>query len=182
MLKKELKILGFSFAHSIYGDDAIILQEVEGQRRIPVLVSNTQAVRLSMQIDGMVPSRPMTHDLLENFIVHFNITVEEILIHKVEGEIFYSTLSCSDKEKTIKLDARTSDAIVIAQKLNVKIYSTTALLDQVGITCSLKHSSSYPNQFTQLNNLQLKSQLAKAIAKEDYAIAVLLRNELNSRS
>ncbi len=182
MPKKELEILGLSFAHSILGDDAIILKEVGGKRRLPILVSNTKATRLAMQIDGVRPFRPMTHDLLEKFIERFNIVLVEVLIYKVEDGIFYSTLFCEDKGESIEFEIRTSDAIVIAQKFNVKIYATETLLDSVGVICDLEHSTTYPNQFTRLSNAELKKQLEKAVVSEDYALAILIRNELTARS
>lgn len=126
----RLKILGISYSQLQQGVYALILAEVKGPRRIPVVIGAAEAQSIAIKLEGIIPPRPMTHDLFVSFAHAFGVTLREVFIYKFEDGIFSSELTFSDGSRQVVLDSRTSDAIAIAIRYKAPIYTTPEILEE----------------------------------------------------
>ncbi|MGN0219703.1 MAG: bifunctional nuclease family protein [Muribaculaceae bacterium] len=128
----RLRILGISYSQLQSGAYALLLAEEDGPHKIPVVIGASEAQSIAIRIEGIVPPRPLTHDLFVSFAQAFGVKLREVFIYKFEDGIFYSELTFSDGERTVVLDARTSDAIAIAIRAHVPIVTTAAIVRETG--------------------------------------------------
>ncbi|MDE6810498.1 MAG: bifunctional nuclease family protein [Muribaculaceae bacterium] len=128
----RLHILGLSYSQIQTGAYALILAEDNGPRRIPVVIGASEAQSIAIKMEGVIPPRPMTHDLFVSFAHGFGVTLREVFIYKFQDGIFYSELTFSDGDRQIVLDSRTSDAIAIAIRSKSPIYTTRKILEETG--------------------------------------------------
>ena len=202
MSKVKLNVLGISYSQTQSGAYALVLTEEKGDRRIPIIVGGFEAQAIAIQLEGLNPPRPLTHDLFYNFALAFKIDLLEINIYKLEEGIFYSRLTCYDGKNTINIDSRTSDAIALALRFKCPIFTTDDILERSGIVLDFekesKSSQKAPTvktqepttqprrtEFDELKNLSLddlNSSLEEAIRNEDYEKASMIRDEINRRS
>ncbi len=193
MKKIKLDIVGLSYSQTQSGAYALVLGEVNGRRRLPIIIGGFEAQAIAIEIEKMTPSRPLTHDLFKSLTSYFNIVVQEVIIYNLVEGIFYGKIICSDGKKTAEIDARTSDAIAIAVRYNCPIYTYEFILGKAGILIEgndfvfLENTESLdknPSKATSYNNLtedQLREQLKTALDDELYEKAALLRDELSKR-
>lgn len=130
--KVQLKIMGISYSQLQSGAYALILAEVDGPYRIPVVIGAAEAQSIAIRLEHIVPPRPMTHDLFVSFAHAFGVRLDNVYIYRFEDGIFYSELTFTDGERTIVIDARTSDAIGIALRTKAPIYTTREIVDETG--------------------------------------------------
>lgn len=189
MKKIPLNILGLSYSKNQAGAYALVLAEENGKHRIPIIIGNTEAQSIAMQLEGLKPQRPLTHDLFQTFGTAFGITVKEVIITKLESGIFYSEMVCQTEHTTIKIDSRTSDAIAIALRFKAPIYTTQEVIEQAGIvfdfTDNPPEKTEQPavdkEQFKYYSLEQLEHEMQKAINEEHYEKASYLRDEIKRR-
>jgi uncharacterized protein len=199
MGKVKLNVLGISYSQTQTGAYALVLAEESGNRRIPIIVGGFEAQAIAIQLEGLKPARPLTHDLFFNFSNKFGISLHEINIHKLEEGVFYSQLTCFDGSKTIEIDSRTSDAIALALRFKCPIFTTEEILEKAGIIIDFEHDSessadgsmemddyeeekSYDDEkLSELSLEDLKKSLAEAVKEEDYERASQIRDEINRR-
>src|SRR5471030_450272 len=196
MKKIKLDIVGLSYSQTQSGAYALVLGEVSGRRRLPIIIGSFEAQAIAIEIEKMTPSRPLTHDLFKSFAKAYHITVQEIIIYNLVDGIFYSKLICSDGKKVVEIDARTSDAIAIAVRFDCPIYTYEFILSSAGIviegndfvylenineTTEEKTTSSATGSFTSLSVDELKTKLQEALTEESYEKAAKIRDELNRR-
>lgn len=194
MQKIRLNILGLSVSQTQSGAYALVLAEEHGDRRIPIIIGPVEAQAIAIQLEGLKPPRPLTHDLIKNIALAFDIALLEVNIHKLEEGIFYSELLCEMEGKEIKIDSRTSDAVALALRFRCPIYTTEEILNKAGIVLELEEESSAVHNFSdddienigsssysQYSKSELKEMLNEAIQNEDYEKASVLRDELKKR-
>lgn len=199
MGKIKLNVLGISYSQTQTGAYALVLAEESGNRRIPIIVGGFEAQAIAIQLEGLKPARPLTHDLFYNFSNKFGITLQEINIHKLEEGVFYSQLTCFDGSKIIEIDSRTSDAIALALRFKCPIYTTERILEKAGIIIDFEQDNenmseesmdvedyqeneSVKNEtLSELSLDELKKSLAEAVKDEDYEKASKIRDEINRR-
>ncbi|KPK79956.1 MAG: hypothetical protein AMS27_17485 [Bacteroides sp. SM23_62_1] len=202
MSKIKLNVLGISYSQTQSGAYALVLTEENGDRRIPIIVGGFEAQSIAIQLEGLKPPRPLTHDLFLNFAVSFKIDLLEVNIHKLEEGVFYSKLICDDGKNRLAVDARTSDAIALALRFKCPIYTTEEIMERAGIVLEFgkestgkgtqketgqisPEDSSYPSksieEFKNYSNDELKEMLQNAINNEDYERASMIRDEINKR-
>lgn len=198
MDKIRLDIVGLSYSQTQSGAYALVLGEVNGRRRLPIIIGGFEAQAIAIEIEKMTPSRPLTHDLFKSFADLFNIKVDEVLIYNLVDGIFFAKLICNDGEKNIEIDARTSDAIAIAVRFNCPIYTYEFILSTAGIIIegndfaflenldsdNLKSESSEksnPVSFSTLSDSELKDKLQQALNDEAYEKAAKIRDEIARR-
>ncbi len=128
----QLKVLGISYSQIQTGAYALILAQIDGPYRIPVVIGATEAQSIAIRMENIIPPRPMTHDLFVSFAHAFGVKLKEVFIYKFEDGIFSSELTSSDGERQIVLDSRTSDAIGIAMRSKAPIYTTREIIDETG--------------------------------------------------
>ncbi|HTD98225.1 MAG TPA: bifunctional nuclease family protein [Mucilaginibacter sp.] len=196
MKKIKLDIVGLSYSQTQSGAYALVLGEVNGRRRLPIIIGSFEAQAIAIEIEKMTPSRPLTHDLFKNFAQAYNITIQEIIIYNLVDGIFYSKLICSDGKKVIEIDARTSDAIAMAVRFDCAIYTYEFILSTAGIVIEgndfvyLENMSDAAEEkavtaattgFGSLSVDELKTKLQEALTEEAYEKAAKIRDELNRR-
>ncbi len=204
----RLKIKGISYSQTQNGAYALILNEVDGDRKLPIVIGAFEAQSIAIALEKEIkPPRPLTHDLFKNFADRFQIVVKQVIIHKLVDGVFYSSIICErDKEEEI-IDARTSDAIALALRFDAPIFTYRTILDKAGIF--LKFSSkedeneeddsivvdeilqegeaveieSGPGShgYREMSLEELHKELDKAVASEDYEKAAKLRDEISKR-
>ena len=197
MDKIKLEILGLSSSQSQSGSFALVLGEVEGNRRLPIIIGMFEAQAIAIEIEKIVPNRPMTHDLFKSFAHSFNFTLEEIIISDLKEGVFFAKIICSDGIKKIEIDARPSDAIAVGLRFGVDISTYEAILSEAGIVLSeeaeeeeikpkkkttKKSQKSFPEVLKDVSNDRLQQMLDESLGKEDYEKAAKIRDEMNKRN
>ncbi len=133
MDKIELEILGLSSSHTQTGSFALVLGEVTGNRRLPIIIGMFEAQAIAIEIEKITPNRPMTHDLFKSFADGFGYSVQEIMISKLREGVFFAQIIASDGEKLVEIDARPSDAIAIGIRFNVPVFTNESIMSEAGI-------------------------------------------------
>ncbi|WP_297100933.1 bifunctional nuclease family protein [uncultured Draconibacterium sp.] len=194
MQKIRLNILGLSVSQTQSGAYALVLAEEEGERRIPIIIGPVEAQAIAIQLEGLKPPRPLTHDLIKNMALAFDIALLEVTIYKLEEGIFYSELLCEMNGKEIRIDSRTSDAVALALRFRCPIYTSEEILQKAGIVLESDDENSpvrsmmdeeepetTGSSYAQYSTSDLQELLNEAIEDEDYEKASIIRDELNKR-
>lgn len=197
MKKVKLDIIGLSYSQTQAGAYALVLGEVKGKRRLPIIIGGFEAQAIAIQLEKMTPSRPLTHDLFKNFADTFNIKLKEVIIYNLVEGIFYAKLVSDDSEKEVEIDARTSDAIALAVRFDCPIYTFEFILSAAGIILEdqpkepgvasieepleKKVAAKDDKDLTKKSTEELKEMLKGAIDGENYERASRVRDELNKR-
>jgi bifunctional DNase/RNase len=199
MSKIKLNVLGISYSQTQTGAYALVLAEENGKRRIPIIVGGFEAQAIAIQLEGLKPPRPLTHDLFLNFARTFKVNLLEVTVYKLEEGVFYSKLTCDNGRQIIEIDARTSDAIALALRFKCPIYTTEEIMRKSGIILDFEketqpRSKSEPvarkmrveddipnEELNKISSQELKALLDEAIKEENYERASLIRDEINRR-
>ncbi len=203
----KLSIKGISYSQTQNGAYALILNEVDGERKLPIVIGAFEAQSIAIALEKEIkPPRPLTHDLFKNFAERFDIVVKQVIIHKLVDGVFYSSLICErDKIEEI-IDARTSDAIALALRFNAPIFTYKNILDKAGIylksntadadqgaqeiddvlsnpeTFGREEESNQSGDVYSKHTLQeLNELLDQAVSQEDYEKAAKIRDEISRR-
>jgi bifunctional DNase/RNase len=189
----KLKILGITFSQVQAGAYALILAEENGKRRIPIIIGTPEAQSIAIFLEGLIPPRPLTHDLFIAFIKALDVKLKYVNIYKNEGGIFFSELVFETGDKTVSIDSRTSDAIALAIRCDAPIFITEEIMKDVSILMEEDdfweetEEGETPRKvsFESMNSEELQSALNDAITNEDYEKAshirdVINKNKLNS--
>lgn len=201
MKKLKLEILGLSSSQSQTGSFALVLGEVDGNRRLPIIIGMFEAQAIAIEIEKILPNRPMTHDLFKSFANNFHFTIEEIVISDLKEGVFFAKIICTDGLKKMEIDARPSDAIAIGLRFDSPIYTYETILAEAGIVLTDEaddepevkaEAKSKPKRgegttkskddYKNLTIDKLNELLKDAIEKEDYEKAAKLRDELSKRN
>lgn len=138
----SLTVKGISYSQTQQGAYALILSEEKGSRKLPIVIGAAEAQSIAIALEEDLKSpRPLTHDLLKSCLDRFEINIKEVVIHKLEEGVFYSTLVCIKKNEEELIDARTSDAVAIAVRTGAPIFTYPEILDQAGIELNVDTSS-----------------------------------------
>ena len=202
MKKVKLDIVGLSYSQTQSGAYALVLGEVNGRRRLPIIIGAFEAQAIAIEIEKMTPTRPLTHDLFKSFAQAYHIEILEIIIYNLVDGVFFAKLICTDGQNTQEIDARTSDAIALAVRFNAVIYTYEFILSSAGIVIegndflflenmeaiTKEHSSedmptSIPGSgYQSLTLEELQEKLEEALAEEAYEKAARIRDEINKRN
>ena len=190
MNKVPINVLGISYSQTQTGAYALVLGEENGNRRIPIIIGGFEAQAIAIQLEGLKPPRPLTHDLFHKFAVEYGVVVESVYIFRLEEGIFYSKLICTNGGKCAEFDARTSDAIALALKFDCPIYTTEEIMERAGIVFTNEPQSptGHPRETARKKtNLQymdiaeLENLLNEAVINENYERASEIRDEIKRR-
>jgi hypothetical protein len=194
MKKIELEIVALSHSLAQTQNYAIVLGEQDGVRRLPIVIGEFEAQAIAVAMEGMAPSRPMTHDLFKNALTGFSIEIKEIVINNLVDGIFYANLICLLDGKQTEIDSRTSDALALAVRFGCPIYTFEFILEQAGIIledetekevqrAKTRRSDRKPKDKTlgEQTTEELNTILESALEAEDYEKAAKVRDELNKR-
>mgnify|MGYP003342755045 CR=1 FL=1 len=197
MRKIELEIVALSHSITQTHSYAVVLGEVNGLRRLPIVIGAFEAQAIAVALEKMQPTRPLTHDLMKNFMTAFSVELHEIIICDLQEGVFYSKLVCSTDNDTVEIDSRTSDAIALAVRFGCPIYTYENILENAGILMEdsgdpkkkrsreevmVEGSESRSNEDLRSMSLgELNNLLTDVLESEDYLRAIAIRDEINSR-
>jgi bifunctional DNase/RNase len=194
MKKIELEIVALSHSITQTHSYAVVLGEMNGVRRLPIVIGGFEAQAIAVALERMQPSRPLTHDLMKNFMLAFNVELQEIIISDLQEGIFYSKLVCYTETDTIEIDSRTSDALALAVRFGCPIFTFENILDSAGIlmedTAPKKRkgrqeaepvSVQGKEDFKSMTIAELHTLLNEVVEQEDYIKAIAIRNEIETR-
>lgn len=194
MKKIELEIVALSHSITQTHSYAVVLGEINGLRRLPIVIGGFEAQAIAVALERMNPSRPLTHDLMKNFMLAFNVDLHEVVINDLQEGIFYSKLVCSSENDTVEIDSRTSDALALAVRFGCPIYTYENILESAGILMENdeKKKASSPSQqpvttdssredLKSLSLQELNTLLTEVLEQEDYIKAIAIRDEINNR-
>lgn len=196
MKKIELEIVALSHSITQTHSYAVVLGEINGNRRIPIVIGGFEAQAIAVALERMQPSRPLTHDLLKNFMMAFNVDLHEVVINDLQEGIFFSKLLCYSDADTIEIDSRTSDALALAVRFGCPIFTYEHILDNAGLVMDDSGSSSKKKKnkensdvsnenvgedFSAMSLDALEQLLEEVVNQEDYIKAIAIRNEIASR-
>ena len=189
MKKIELDIIALHHSIGQNPNYAMVLGEVNGNRRLPIVIGAFEAQAIVVAMENMSPNRPLTHDLFKNTIETFEIELKEIVINNLLEGIFYSRLICKRGEDVFEIDSRTSDAVALAVRFDCPIYVYDFILDEAGIVYDKAESvevdpTDKPIKmgYGDYSIDELREMLEKVLSEEDYEKAALIRDEIKSRS
>jgi len=205
MKKVELEIVALSSSVTQTHSYAVVLGEVNGLRRLPIVIGGFEAQAIAVALERIKPSRPLTHDLFSNFMFSFNIELLEAIIYKLEEGIFFAKLICRNDKETIEIDSRTSDALALAIRMGCPIFTYENILDAAGLfmdqTETGEETTPHPGtegeeselheeetvlpaqekDLKQMSKEELEELLHQVLENEDYVRAITIRDELKSR-
>lgn len=200
MKKVELEIVALSHSISQTHSYAVVLGEIDGLRRLPIVIGGYEAQAIAVALERMQPTRPLTHDLFANFMSAFSIELTEVLIYRLEEGVFYAKLVCRNNDEQVEIDSRTSDALAMAVRANCKIFTYESILDTAGmflendgsdsssagapsqnVSVSKSKSSSNDADMKKMSLDELNVLLQTVLDQEDYVRAINIRDEINRR-
>jgi len=201
MKKIELEIVALSHSITQNNSYAIVLGEVDGMRRLPIVIGAFEAQAIAVALERMQPTRPLTHDLFNNFMSKFNIELIEVVIYKLEESIFFAKLICMQHNGDIvEIDSRTSDALALAVRANCHIYTYENIIEAAGLYLNNEERPAKKDTQAQAaveekprtgqsGNADLKRMsfdelnelLQQVLEQEDYVRAINIRDEINHR-
>jgi bifunctional DNase/RNase len=193
MKRVKLKVTGISYSQTQSGAYALILNEENGDRRIPIIIGGFEAQAIVIKLENLDPPRPLTHDLFKKFADEFNITVIEVMIYKLEEGVFFSKLVCNNGVKEYSIDSRTSDAVALALRFECPIFITEEILEKAGINVNPSDpdtsSSAEPDnvftpengKFSSYSDEELYKMIDDSVKTEDYERAASIRDEIDKR-
>ncbi len=195
MNKIELEIVALSHSITQTHSYAVVLGEVNGLRRLPIVIGGFEAQAIAVALERMQPSRPLTHDLMKNFMNAFNVELQEIIINDLQEGIFYSKLVCFTDNDTVEIDSRTSDALALAVRFGCPIYTYENILESAGIlmedapgdkkkkaeAVGIEEVGGNRDDLSGLSLEELQTLLNDVLEHEDYIRAIAIRDEINKR-
>lgn len=193
----QLTIKGISYSQTQSGAYALVLSEIQGKRTLPIIIGAFEAQSIAVALEKEIrPPRPLTHDLFKTFAEKFQVTVKQIVIHKLVDGVFFSNLICEKDGKEVTIDTRTSDAIALAIRFQVPIFTYEIILEKAGIYLKTEEildditveeqdidleAVFTENNYSQLSLTELHNQLNEAVANENYEEAAKIRDEIDKR-
>jgi bifunctional DNase/RNase len=193
MQKIKLDITGIQYSQTQSGSYVLTLLEVGGRRKLPILIGGFEAQSIAVELEKMVPNRPLTHDLIKTFCKSFGVNVKEIVIYKFLEGVFYSKIICEKDGMLTEIDSRTSDAIAVGVRFNAPIYSYDEVLEEVDSNEGQDNGeeelfdeedevdTTMESELRNASKEELNFRLQEAIENEAYELASKIRDELNRR-
>lgn len=197
MQKVRLEISGIAYSQTQSGSYVLTLSEAAGNRKLPIVIGGFEAQAIAVELEKMIPNRPLTHDLIKSFCVTYDVVIKEVLIYKFVEGVFYSKLICEKDGAISEIDSRTSDAIAVGVRFNSPIFTLSNIIDEASITNEEENEFESDDIFDddaavedkkEASSLishsveDLEKQLQAALENENYELASKLRDEINKRS
>jgi len=195
----RLLINGISYSQTQNGAYALILSELEGERKLPIVIGTYEAQSIAISIEKDIkPPRPLTHDLFKSFCERFDIIIKRVIIHKLVDGVFYSSIICDRDGVEEIIDSRTSDAIALASRFDAPIFTYENILEKAGIIIEIEEYDEeekilfkelFSGETTLANSDDFKDKtidelqklLKIAVQNENYETAAKIRDEISNR-
>jgi uncharacterized protein len=196
MDKVQLEIIGLSYSQTQSGAYVLLLSEKDGTRKLPIIIGSYEAQAIAIELEKMVPNRPLTHDLFKTIATSFDINLTEVFINELNEGIFHAKLVFQQEGRIFMIDARTSDAIAIAVRFKCPIFTLEKIMDSAGILMEdaeetgsditkipeVETSKSSDSDHSDMSLEQLQELLDKSLENEEYETASKIRDEINRRN
>ena len=197
MQKVRLEISGIAYSQTQSGSYVLTLSEAAGNRKLPIVIGGFEAQAIAVELEKMIPNRPLTHDLIKSFCVTYDVVIKEVLIYKFVEGVFFSKLICEKDGAISEIDSRTSDAIAVGVRFNSPIFTLSNIIDEASITNEEENEFESDEVFDEDAAVEdkreasslishsvedLEKQLQAALENENYELASKLRDEINKRS
>jgi bifunctional DNase/RNase len=192
MQKIRLEITGIAYSQTQSGSYVLTLSESAGKRKLPIVIGGFEAQSIAVELEKMVPNRPLTHDLIKMLCKSYSISVKEILIYKFFEGVFYAKIICEKDGVLTEIDSRTSDAIAVGVRFNAPIFALSEVVEEAGGVddgsedyddeVELNDSEESSGEMEHLNEEELQNMLSDAIENEDYELASKIRDALKNRN
>ncbi|MGI9190916.1 MAG: bifunctional nuclease family protein [Chitinophagaceae bacterium] len=191
--KIELEIMALSHTVTQSHSYAVVLNEVNGTRKLPIVIGSAEAQAIAVALENIPTGRPLTHDLMKNTMMAFSIHLDEVIIHRLHEGVFYAKLICHSAYETIEIDSRTSDALAMAVRFGAPIYTYEAILSAAGGSGNPQEIDDIPeldidtntnepgNELANMSLAELNTLLEEVLEREDYIQAAMIRDEINKR-
>ncbi len=185
--KIELQVWGITYNPVQSGAYALLLRQVDGEYRIPIVVGVAEAQSIAMRLENVIPPRPMSHDLMVSMLHAFGISIDEVLIYEFNEGVFMSQIQLNDGEKQVSLDSRTSDAIALALRTNARIFTTPEVMKQTGILIEKNEKGDpvirkEPRTQADYSLTELQSLLDEAVDREEYERAAEIQRMMKTKT
>ncbi len=185
--KIELQVWGITYNPVQSGAYALLLRQVDGEYRIPIVVGVAEAQSIAMRLENVIPPRPMSHDLMVSMLHAFGISIDEVLIYEFNEGVFMSQIQLNDGEKQVSLDSRTSDAIALALRTNARIFTTPEVMKQTGILIEKNEKGDpvirkEPRTLADYSLTELQSLLDEAVDREEYERAAEIQRMMQTKT
>lgn len=191
MVRIRLEIVGMSYSQSQSGAYALILGEIKGNRRLPIIIGGAEAQAIAVELERIKPTRPLTHDLFKSFADTYHIQLKEVIIDQFKQGVFHAKLICIQNDTENLIDSRTSDAVALAIRFKCPIYTYERIMTEAGMVmdenASLSETMTTPAPvpegagFGEFSMNELEEMLQKAVEQEDYEKASQIRDEIRKR-
>jgi uncharacterized protein len=191
MDKIRLEIVGMSYSQSQSGAYALILGEVKGNRRLPIIIGGFEAQAIAVELEKIKPTRPLTHDLFKSFADTYLVQIKEVIIDQFKQGVFHAKLVCVQNNVENLIDSRTSDAVALAIRFKCPIYTYEKIMAEAGMlidenattadTLTSPVESPPESTFEEYTLSELEEMLQKAVDNEDYEKASMIRDEISKR-
>jgi hypothetical protein len=198
MKKVELEIVALSHSITQTHSYAVVLGEMNGLRRLPIVIGAFEAQAIAVALERMQPSRPLTHDLFASFMANFGIDLIEVVIYKLEEGIFFAKLICQNGDDVVEIDSRTSDALAMAVRASCRIYTYENILEMAGLFLDqtdapesagaaekgtpVSSGGGFGSDLKDMSLDELNALLQQVLEQEDYVRAITIRDEINIRN
>ena len=194
MKKVELQVYAISHSITQTQSYAVVLEEVNGVRKIPIVIGAFEAQAIAVALERMKPQRPLTHDLMRNLMIAFDLKLHEVVVYDLQEGVFYSKLICSSDNDTVEIDSRTSDALALAVRFGCPIYTSEEIMEGAGVILDneggertekreleLTGPSESSEDLKSMSTEELEILLNDVLEQEDYIRAIAIRDELSGR-
>ena len=190
MQKIELELIALSHSVTQTQNYAVVLGEMQGKRRLPIVIGGFEAQAIAVVMERMNPNRPLTHDLFRNTMSAYKIDIKEVIINDLVEGIFYSKIVCDKDGDIIEIDSRTSDALAMAVRFNCPIFTYEFIMEGAGVIMDELEENPIHNKskmitknmsYEKYSSEELNKLLSKVIGEEDYEKAAKIRDEINRR-
>ncbi|MFA6260638.1 MAG: bifunctional nuclease family protein [Bacteroidia bacterium] len=190
MERIRLNIIGLSSGQS-NGSYTLILEEEKGKRKLPIVIGSFEAQAIAIEIEKIVPFRPMTHDLFVAFAQTFSIQIREVIIYNLLDGVFHAKLVCDANGQEYEIDARTSDSIALAVRFKCPIFTYDTIMEEAGVIFEEEPGQREETEpievkkagddLSRLSDEELQIKLDEALNIEDYGRAAVIRDEMHKR-
>lgn len=189
--KIKLELLGITYNQIESGVYAVILQESEGKRRLPIIIGSAEAQSIECKLQDIITPRPLTHDLMVNIMRAYGISLKEVILHRLPSGVFAADLILDNGDRTLTIDSRSSDAIALAVRLGTDIYTDEEVLTQAGFDPSTrneqetetapKNQTQKDVKLTDITVEKLTEMMQQAVEDEKYEEAAKIKQEIERR-
>jgi hypothetical protein len=198
MQKVRLEISGIAYSQAQSGSYVLTLSEAAGNRKLPIVIGGFEAQAIAVELEKMIPNRPLTHDLIKSFCDSFDVVIKEVLIYKFVEGVFYAKLICEKDGTLSEIDSRTSDAIAVGVRFNSPIFTFANVLEDAGVTPEQEDAfesdaligqedaplelEAVDGGYASDSMGELNEKLQEALENEDYELASKIRDEIKKRN